>query len=116
MPPIPDSAMLSFFVYSVHGSVSASFTGRPSDGVNTWTRLSLCLFVDDLKSGGQTAKPYLEKIVRRGMIQYTHYTAIDRLYCNSVKNKKEPSSCRGRPETIKIPEVVSISKDLLKNH
>ena len=49
------------------------------------------------------------------MTDYKYYTAINKLYRNWVNNNKEHPRGRGKPPAIEVPEIVSTSKDMLKN-
>ena len=64
----------------MHASTLAKFHGRPPEGARVWTSLALCLFMDDLKSNKMPTKPYLEKIIKRGMTSYKDYTSIQRAH------------------------------------
>ena len=100
---------------SAYDSVLESFTDRPPEGAKAWPPLSLCLFVDGLKCSRQKVRPYLVKIVKRGMSGYKHYTAINKLYRKWVKNNKGQPRGTGKPAAVEVPEIVSSSKDSLKN-
>jgi hypothetical protein len=102
--PVPSTALLI-----------TDFTGLPPQGANVWTKETLAWFVDNLFTSDQKARPFLLKIIAKGMSPYKDHNSILKMYRKWKNNGKGGFRSVGRPGAMPVKEVEKGTNQMLKD-